>query len=108
MPGKMPSPQPEVVAGLLFAAGVLIALGYRIRFRREWRLITGFELGNVKDPEGLANWVGSVGIILGSLTFGAAAVAWSRPELATTLGSAYAVVVCAVTAVMAIGSARYV
>jgi hypothetical protein len=92
---------------LLAAAGILLTLGYRIRVRREWHLIAGFPIGNVRDPDGLGRWVGGTGMMLGWVTLVAAVFALARPDLLTALGSAYAVSVCAGTAVLALGSLRY-
>jgi hypothetical protein len=95
------------VSFLLITALVLVTLGYRIRCRREWHLIAGFDL-EARDPEGLGKWVGGLGILLGSITLAAAAVALRRPDLHATLGPAWAAVVCGGTALLAIGALRYI
>ena len=82
----MLTPTVQLVAALILAAVVLLTLGYRIRVRREWHLIAGFEPENVRDPEGLGWWVGSVGLSLGAVTLGAAALALARPDLASVIG----------------------
>lgn len=104
----MLSPQAQVIIGLFLAGVVLITLGYRIRWRREWRLITGFRLGTVRDPEGLGRWVGGTGIVLGTVSLAAGAHAWLRPDLNPAMGAAYAVMVCLITVVLAVGAIRYV
>jgi hypothetical protein len=93
---------------LLITALVLVTLGYRIRCRREWHLITGFPMEGVRDRDGLGRWVGGVGILLGTLTLAAAAVAFRRPDLHATLGPAYAAVICGGTALLAVGALRYI
>ncbi len=76
--------------------------------RREWHLIAGFPIGNVRDPEGLGRWVGGSGMMLGWVTLVAAAFALARPDLIMALGSAYALAVCAGTAVLAVGCVKYI
>jgi hypothetical protein len=93
---------------LLLTALVLITLGYRIRYRREWHLITGFKLEGVRDPEGLGRWVGGLGILLGALTLAAALVAFRRPDLHASLGPAYAAVVCWGAGLGAVGALRFI
>jgi hypothetical protein len=102
------TPQIQLAAALFLAGAVLVVLGYRIRFRHEVRLITGFEPRNVRDPEGWGRWVGGVGLFLGSITFAAAALALTRPDLNPILGTAYTSVVLGSTAVLAVGSLRYI
>ena|ERR1043165_5364145 len=102
------SPQTQLVLILALGGAVLMTLGYRIRFRREWHLIGVLETRHVRDPEGFGNWVGSIGLVLGSVTFGAAALALTRPDLNAILGSSYAAVVLAATAILSIGSLRYI
>src|SRR5437868_301630 len=75
------NPQTQLVLLLAFGGAVLVTLGYRIRFRREWHLIGGFDCRNLRDPDGFGRWVGSIGLVLGSVTFGAAAIALTRPDL---------------------------
>jgi hypothetical protein len=100
--------QAGVVILLLIAAVVLLTLGYRIRVRREWHLIAGAELHNVRDREGLGRWVGGIGIVLGTVSLAAAACAAVRPDLNAAMGSSYATAVCTLTGVMALGCLRYV
>ncbi|MBI4500660.1 MAG: hypothetical protein HY700_05815 [Gemmatimonadetes bacterium] len=104
----MLTPQLQLVAALLLAAVVLWVLGYRIRFRREWHLIGLFDLRRLKNPEGFARWVGGVGLLLGSITFAAAALAYMRPDLNSVLGPAYTSAVLASTAALVLGVARYI
>ena len=104
----MLTPQMQLVAALLLAGIVLWVLGYRIRFRREWHLIGGFDCRQLRDPEGFGRWTGSIGLFLGSITFAAAAVALTRPDLNPTLGTAYTTVVIAATAALVIGAVRYI
>jgi hypothetical protein len=100
--------QTQLVVLLSVAGVILVTLGYRIRFRREWRLIGGFDCGQLRDPEGFGRWVGSVGILLGSVSFGAAALALTRPDLNPILGTSYAAAVLGLTAVLTVGSLRYI
>jgi hypothetical protein len=102
------TPQIQLAVALFLAGAVLAFLGYRIRFRSEVRLITGFEPRNVRDPQGWARWVGGIGLLLGSITFAAAALALTRPDLNSVLGTAYTSVVLASTAILAVGSLRYI
>jgi hypothetical protein len=104
----MLTPQLQLVAALFLVGGVLVFLGYRIRFRGEVRLITGFECRNVRDPAGWGRWVGGVGIFLGAVTFAAAALALTRPDLNPVLGAAYSNVVLASTAAVVIGSLKHI
>ena len=104
----MLTPQIQLAAALFLAGAVLAVLGYRIRFRQEVRLITGFEPRNVRDPEGWARWVGGIGLFMGSITFAAAALALTRPDLNPVLGTAYTSVVLGSTAILAIGSVKYI
>ena len=103
----MLTPSGQLATVLLLTAVVLLTLGYRIRVRREWHLIAGFDPENIRDPEGLGRWVGSVGLLLGSITLGAAALALARPDLGSTIGGAYAAVICTGAGVMAVGCFRY-
>ena len=103
----MPTPQLQLVLALLVAGAVLWVLGYRIRFRREWHLIGVLDMRRLRDPEGFGRWVGSVGLFLGSITFAAAALAFLRPDLNSTLGPAYTSVVLASTAAMVFGAIRH-
>jgi hypothetical protein len=93
---------------LAIAGTILTTLGYRIRYRGEWHLIGGVDCRLMRDPDGFARWVGSVGLVLGSLTFSAAALAYTRPDLNTILGTSYAGAVLAGTAVLTIGALRYI
>ena len=102
------SPQNQLVLLLALGGAVLVTLGYRIRFRREWHLIGGFDCNHLRDPEGFGRWVGSIGLMLGSVTFGAAAIALTRPDLNAILGTSYSAVVLAATAILTIGSLRYI
>ena len=102
------TPQVQLVALLALAGVVLCTLGYRIRFRREWRLIGGFDCSQLRDPAGFGNWVGSLGLILGSVSFGAAALALTRPDLNALLGPSYAAAVLGGTAILTVGSLRYI
>ena len=103
----MLSTQIQLALVLLLTGILLSVLGYRIRFRREWHLIAGFDLGHLRDPEGFGNWMGTIGLFLGSLTLGAAALAFTRPDLNPVLGTAYTAVVLASTAAVLLGAARY-
>ena len=100
--------QTQLVLILAIAGTVLTTLGYRIRYRREWHLIGGFDCRQLRDPDGFGTWVGSIGLVLGSVTFGAAALAFTRPDLNAILGPSYAAVVLAGTAVLTIGALRYI
>jgi hypothetical protein len=99
--------QGQLVMLLAVAGTVLSTLGYRIRYQRAWHLIGGIDCRLLRDPDGFGRWVGSVGLMLGSISFGAAALAYSRPDLNAILGTSYAGAVLAGTAVLAIGSLRY-
>jgi hypothetical protein len=104
----MLTPQIQLVAALFLAGALLVFLGYRIRFRGDVRLITGFECRNVRDPAGWGRWVGGIGIFLGAMTFAAAAIALTRPDLNSILGVAYSNVVLASTAAVVIGSLKHI
>src|SRR5205085_10448418 len=99
-----------VKIALLFgiAGAVLSVLGYRIRYLREWHLIAGFRFDIMRDAEGFGRWVGSIGILLGAVSFGAAALALTRPDLHGLLGTAYAAAFLGGTALLAVGSLRYI
>jgi hypothetical protein len=102
------TPQAQVVLLLALAGALLSVLGYRIRYRREWHLIAGFRFDILRDPEGFGRWVGSIGILLGSVSFGAAALALTRPDLNGLLGTAYAAAFLGGTALLAVGCLRYI
>jgi hypothetical protein len=71
-------------------------------------LIGGFDCRNLRNPEGFGRWVGSIGIFLGSITFAAAALALTRPDLNSVLGTAYTGAVLASTAALFVGSLRHI
>ncbi len=103
------TPQMQIVLALGLAAVTLLVLGYRIRYRREWHLIAGFDTGQMlRDPEGFGTWTGSLGLLLGSITLGAAALALARPDLNAVLGPAYAGTFLGATAVFVVGAVRYI
>ena len=100
--------QAQLVTLLVAGGAILTTLGYRIRYRREWHLIGGFDCRHLRDPDGFGRWVGGIGLLLGSVTFAAAALAFSRPDLNAALGTSYATAVLAGTAVLAVGGVRYI
>ena len=61
---------PAVV--LAAAAAVLLAVGHRVRVRRDLALIAGYGPRRVHDADGLARWVGGCVLALGGATLAAA------------------------------------
>src|SRR5262245_9036149 len=99
--------QMQLACALSLAGTVLAILGYRIRYRREWHLIGILDHARVRDPEGFGRWVGGIGLLLGSISFAAAALALTRPDLNATLGAAYTTAVLASTVALLLGTARH-
>ncbi len=87
---------------------IMLALGYFIRFRGRVDLIAGYDEKRVRDPEGLARFVGTNLLLLGAGAFVVLALEFLIPEYAVVLFAVYALVaVPAVSFLTVWGSKRY-
>jgi hypothetical protein len=93
---------------LAAVAVVLLAVGYRVRVRRDVALIAGHDARRVRDADGLARWVGGWALALGGATLAAAAAAFARPGVGPLLGRPYGALVLATAAAVVLGARRYV
>ena len=96
---------PAVV--LAAAAAVLLAVGHRVRVRRDLALIAGYGPRRVHDADGLARWVGGWVLALGGATLAAAVAALAWPRVGPWLGRPYAALVFATAVAIVIGARRY-
>ncbi len=87
---------------------IMLALGYFIRFRGRVDLIAGYDEKRVRDPEGLARFVGTNLLLLGAGAFVVLALEFLLPGYAVVLFAVYALVaVPAVSFLTVWGSKRY-
>jgi hypothetical protein len=93
---------PAVV--LAAVAAVLLAVGYRIRARRDVALIAGYDARRVHDADGLARWVGGGVLALGGATLAAAVAALA---VGPVLGRPYGALVLATVVAIVLGARRY-
>jgi hypothetical protein len=96
---------PAVVLAAVAAA--LLAVGYRIRVRRDVALIAGYDPRRVRDADGLARWVGGWALALGGATLAAAAAALAWPGVGPLLGRPFGALVLATAAAIVLGARRY-
>lgn len=60
---------PQIIGGIimLVASVIVLVIGYQIRFQRRLSLIAGLEVSRVRDPDGLARWIGTGLLAVGGL-----------------------------------------
>ncbi len=87
---------------------VMLALGYLIRFRGQVNLIAGYDEKRVRDPEGLARFVGTNLLLLGVGAFVVLALEFLFPEYAVLFFVVYALVAVPLVSLLTVrGSSRY-
>lgn len=97
-----------VLVGVFIAVGLLcVILGFLMWRYRMVELVAGYEPRRVRDPEGLARWIGINLIFLGILIIFDAILVLLLPALLTSLLIATGVLVLIMAARMAFGTKRY-
>ncbi|MDN7024745.1 DUF3784 domain-containing protein [Methanoculleus sp. FWC-SCC1] len=86
----------------------MLALGYLIRYRGRVDLIAGYDEKKVRDPEGLARFVGTNLLLLGAGAFVILALEFLLPTYAVVFFAVYALAaVPAVSLLTVWGSRRF-
>ncbi|WP_206633405.1 DUF3784 domain-containing protein [Methanoculleus taiwanensis] len=87
---------------------VMLGLGYLIRFRGRVELIAGYDEKRVRDPEGLARFVGTNLLLLGAGAFAVLALEFLIPGYAVLFFVIYALVAVPLVSFITVrGSSRY-
>lgn len=99
-------PESMSAVTLWFVAGLLVVLGYFIRFQGRMQIIAGFDSETVEDDAALANLVGGLTLVVGALTavLGGAVVLGVTTN---TVWGVYTAVVLVSTAGVALRARRY-
>jgi peptidoglycan/LPS O-acetylase OafA/YrhL len=108
IPGVLMNTQGVVPAALLTLAGLIAAfLGFRIRAHGDVHLIAGYDSQRVKNPTGLARFVGGVCFALSFAAFAVAVGLFTRRIALETLMIGFAAVVVAAIVLILVGRSRY-
>ena len=84
-----------------------LGLGYAIGWRKKLHLVSGFDNEKVRDPGGLARWVGGGTLALGVLNCVAGCVLLAVPShFVVTLGLSNVIVIAIVIVVIMIVGAK--
>ena len=86
---------------------LLVVCGYLIKYKRKLRLIAGYDARRVRDPAGLADWVGTNLLALAVCTFVIGALTHLLPGLSAALSALFVVVIVGTCLYTAVGAQRF-
>ncbi|HTH83185.1 MAG TPA: DUF3784 domain-containing protein [Mucilaginibacter sp.] len=88
--------------GLLF-----LLLGYLIKYKKKMNLIAGYDPTQIADKDGLANWMGGVTIVMGSILMLSALALHYFPGHQTFIMNTFIASILIGCVTMVVGSYRY-
>ncbi len=86
---------------------LLLVFGYLIKYKRQVRLIAGYDARKVRDAAGLADWVGTKLLWLAGFSFVMAVLAYLLPGFNTATSIIFVVVVAGTCLYTAAGGQRF-
>jgi Domain of unknown function (DUF3784) len=86
---------------------LLVVCGYLIKYKRKLRLIAGYDARKVRDPAGLADWVGTNLLALAVCAFLIGALTHMFPGLSAALSALFVVAVVGTCLYTTFGAQRF-
>ena len=86
---------------------LLVVCGYLIKYKRKLRLIAGYDARKVRDPAGLADWVGTKLLALAVCAFLIGALTHLLPSLSAVLSALFVAAIVGTCLYTAFGAQRF-